>query len=150
MDQGRGLECVSGLATGQELAAPGDVRVVEIGKRLPFITEAAQDLLSIHAALDDLHGDALFVLGIIAEGEVHISHSSGAEELHDSVGTDPLPEDGIVGELVDDLRPFDKSRCFQEVFNAVARMLKISPRTVKRDWRLAKSWLHRAMSGDAE
>lgn len=32
----------------------------------------------------------------------------------------------------------------------VARMLKISPRTVKRDWRLAKSWLHRAMSGDAK
>jgi RNA polymerase sigma factor (TIGR02999 family) len=30
-----------------------------------------------------------------------------------------------------------------------ARMLDVSPVTVKRRWRLAKGWLHRAMTGDA-
>lgn len=29
-----------------------------------------------------------------------------------------------------------------------AEALRISPETVKRDWRFAKSWLHRALSGD--
>jgi len=29
-----------------------------------------------------------------------------------------------------------------------AEVLKISPDTVKRDWRFAKSWLHRVLSGE--
>jgi RNA polymerase sigma-70 factor, ECF subfamily len=29
-----------------------------------------------------------------------------------------------------------------------AEVLKVSPKTVKRDWRFAKSWLHRVLSGD--
>ena len=29
-----------------------------------------------------------------------------------------------------------------------AEVLKVSPETVKRDWRFAKSWLHRALSGE--
>jgi RNA polymerase sigma factor (TIGR02999 family) len=29
-----------------------------------------------------------------------------------------------------------------------AEVLKVSPETVKRDWRLAKAWLHRALSGE--
>ena len=29
-----------------------------------------------------------------------------------------------------------------------AEVLKVSPETVKRDWRFAKSWLHRVLSGD--
>jgi RNA polymerase sigma factor (TIGR02999 family) len=29
-----------------------------------------------------------------------------------------------------------------------AEALKISPETVKRDWKFAKSWLHRALSGE--
>ncbi len=29
-----------------------------------------------------------------------------------------------------------------------AEALKISPETVKRDWRFAKSWFHRALSGE--
>jgi RNA polymerase sigma-70 factor, ECF subfamily len=29
-----------------------------------------------------------------------------------------------------------------------AEVLKISPKTVKRDWRFAKAWLHRALSGE--
>lgn len=31
----------------------------------------------------------------------------------------------------------------------VGHTLKISPRTVKRDWQLARRWLHRVISGDA-
>jgi RNA polymerase sigma-70 factor (ECF subfamily) len=31
-----------------------------------------------------------------------------------------------------------------------AEVLKISPDTVKRDWRFAKSWLHRAINGEAQ
>jgi RNA polymerase sigma-70 factor, ECF subfamily len=30
----------------------------------------------------------------------------------------------------------------------IAEVLKVSPKTVKRDWRLAKSWLHRMLSGE--
>jgi hypothetical protein len=30
----------------------------------------------------------------------------------------------------------------------IAEVLKDSPETVKRDWRFAKSWLHRALSGE--
>jgi len=29
-----------------------------------------------------------------------------------------------------------------------AEVLKVSPETVKRDWRFAKSWLHRSLSGE--
>jgi RNA polymerase sigma-70 factor, ECF subfamily len=29
-----------------------------------------------------------------------------------------------------------------------AEVLKVSPKTVKRDWRFAKSWLHRVLSGE--
>ena len=29
-----------------------------------------------------------------------------------------------------------------------AELLKVSPETVKRDWRFAKAWLHRALSGE--
>jgi RNA polymerase sigma factor (sigma-70 family) len=31
-----------------------------------------------------------------------------------------------------------------------ATVLKVSPETVMRDWRLAKAWLQREMRGDAE
>jgi RNA polymerase sigma-70 factor, ECF subfamily len=31
-----------------------------------------------------------------------------------------------------------------------AEVLKVSPETVKRDWKFAKSWLHRALSGDKD
>lgn len=32
----------------------------------------------------------------------------------------------------------------------IAEVLKVSPETVKRDWRFAKSWLHRALSGEKD
>jgi RNA polymerase sigma factor (sigma-70 family) len=31
-----------------------------------------------------------------------------------------------------------------------AEVLKVSPETVKRDWRLAKAWLHRVLSGEKD
>ena len=31
-----------------------------------------------------------------------------------------------------------------------AEVLKVSPETVKRDWRLAKAWLHRALCGEKD
>jgi RNA polymerase sigma factor (sigma-70 family) len=30
----------------------------------------------------------------------------------------------------------------------IAEVLKVSPETVRRDWRFAKSWLHRVLSGE--
>jgi DNA-directed RNA polymerase specialized sigma24 family protein len=31
-----------------------------------------------------------------------------------------------------------------------AEVLKVSPETVKRGWRLAKAWLHHALSGETD
>jgi RNA polymerase sigma factor (TIGR02999 family) len=32
----------------------------------------------------------------------------------------------------------------------IAEVLKVSPETVRRDWRFAKSWLHRVLSGEKD
>jgi hypothetical protein len=49
----------------------GDARVVERRERLPLAAEALEDVLGIHAPLDDLDRHALREVVVGARGEVH-------------------------------------------------------------------------------
>ena len=69
----------------------GDVGVVHQGQRLPLGLEAGDDLLGVHARLDDLQGHlAAHRLGLL--GHVDDAHAAFADLLQQLVGADrPCP-----------------------------------------------------------
>jgi hypothetical protein len=79
-----------GKAVGSSAAVEqrGDVRVVEAGEHLPFMTEAADDGLRIHAALEDLDRDAFVEGFVIANAQKHLPHAAVAENAHEPVRAD--------------------------------------------------------------
>ena len=71
----------------------GDVRVVQGGEYLALISEAAQHLLRVHATLDELDGDALFIGVVGAARQVDRAHAATSELADDPVGADHGPLD---------------------------------------------------------
>jgi hypothetical protein len=65
-----------------------DVRVVERGEDLPLVAEALEDELGVHAALDELDGDALVVLVVGADGQVDRPHAAAPYFAHHAVSAD--------------------------------------------------------------
>ncbi len=65
----------------------GNVRVIHHGQGLAFGLEAGDDLLRIHARLDDLQGD-LATHGSGLFGNVNDAHAPLADLLHQLVGAD--------------------------------------------------------------
>src|SRR5262249_31019423 len=51
-----------------------DVRMLEISQNLTLSMEAAEHILRVHAALDDLDGD-LLAIGVVASRQIHCAHS---------------------------------------------------------------------------
>ena len=79
-----------GKAVGSRAAVEQrcDVRVVEAGEHLPFMTEPADDRLGIHAPLEDLDRDAFVEGFVIANAEKHLPHATVAEDAYQSVRAD--------------------------------------------------------------
>ena len=69
---------------------PGNVLVVHHRQRLPFGLETSNDLLAVHARLDDLERD-LALDGLRLLGHVNDAHAPFADLLEQLVGTDPRP-----------------------------------------------------------
>ena len=57
----------------------GDVRVVEAGEDLSLVTEAADDAICVHAALENFDRDPLLKRIIIANAKVDSAHAAMAE-----------------------------------------------------------------------
>ena len=91
----------------------GDVRVVEVGEDLALGAEAADDLVRVHAAPDELEGDLLLELLVGPLRQVDRAHAAPAELAHHPVGADALagregyillradPEDGRFNEVAE-------------------------------------------------
>ena len=62
--------------------------MLEGGEDLPLVAEAAQDLVGVHAALDDLERDALLELLVRALGQIDHAHAAAADLLDDAVRPD--------------------------------------------------------------
>src|SRR6185437_6180344 len=79
-----------GAAVGNSAAIEefGDVGVVEGGENLTLLAEAADDGVGIHAAFDELDGDALLEGIVIADGEVDGAHAAAADLFENAVGAD--------------------------------------------------------------
>ncbi len=67
---------------------PGDVRVVHHGEGLALGLEPGDDLIAVHAGLDDLERD-LATDGLLLLGHVDDAHAALADLLEQLVGTDP-------------------------------------------------------------
>src|SRR6185295_1265321 len=66
-----------------------DVRVVEPGEDLALAPEAADQLVRVEPALQQLDRHLLLVLGVGALGEIDRSHAAAAELRDDPVGPEP-------------------------------------------------------------
>ncbi len=60
---------------------PGDVGMLQGGEDLALVAEAAQDLVGVHATLDQLDGDPLLELLVRAVGQVDGAHAASADLL---------------------------------------------------------------------
>src|SRR5262249_59609152 len=56
-----------------------DVGMIERGQNLSLVAEAAQDVVGIHSALDQLDGHLLPILIISASRQIDLSHPARAE-----------------------------------------------------------------------
>ena len=88
-----GQSAVRGAAVEQAR----DVGVLESGEDLPFGPEPAQDLLGVHAGLEDFERDPLLELPVDTDGEIDDTHPAVAEALQHLVRTEALPNQGIQG-----------------------------------------------------
>jgi hypothetical protein len=81
-----------GLALRRDPAVeqPGDVGVIQAGEDLPFGEEAAEDLVGVHAALDQLEGDPLLELPVGALGEIDDPHPAAPQLADRAIRPDPL------------------------------------------------------------
>jgi hypothetical protein len=70
---------------------PRDVGVVARGEDLPLVAEAAQHLVRVHAALDDLERHSLLEMLVRALGQVDHAHAAAADLVDDAVGSDARP-----------------------------------------------------------
>ena len=82
---------------GTTVVQLGDVGMIQGGEDLPLVAEAAQDVLGVHAALEDLDGHLTLEVGVVAVRQVHGAHTSLAEAPVDLVVAEhlPLPGHGI-------------------------------------------------------
>ncbi len=62
--------------------------MIEAGEDLAFGQEAAEDLVTIHPALDQLEGDALLKVAVRALGEVDDAHAAVPQLADQTVGAD--------------------------------------------------------------
>ena len=60
---------------------PGDVGMLQGGEDLALVAKAAQDLVGVHATLDQLDGDPLLELLVRAVGQVDGAHAAPADLL---------------------------------------------------------------------
>ena len=67
-----GKSVVGGSAVNQT----GNEGMLQIGQNLPFLPEAVQHEVGVHAALQQLDGDFLLVLVVVPHGQVHRSHAA--------------------------------------------------------------------------
>ena len=68
--------------------------VVERGENLSLLTEATEDEVCVHPALDELDGDTLLELVVGADGEVDRAHPAAPQLTHDAVRADAPPDEG--------------------------------------------------------
>ena len=62
--------------------------MIEAGEDLPFIPKMAQHRIRVHAALDDLDRDLLFVLLVGTLGQINRTHSAAAKLTNHAVWPD--------------------------------------------------------------
>ena len=101
---------------GPTIKKPGDVRMIEVGQDLPFIAEARDDQLRIHAAPDQFDGDVALIFAIVANRAVHDAHAAFADASGDAVRAEPQVPHG--GRLAVPLRqipcfPFAGEQAFE-------------------------------------
>ncbi len=63
-----------------------DVGVLEVGQNLAFLAKAVEQLLGVETAADQLDGDLLANLIVVAHGQIHGSHAARADFANDAVG----------------------------------------------------------------
>ena len=100
------------------------------------------------------------ILVDFARARDNLKHGAGVRTLSleeaPAVSPDPTREIVALDEALQSLAAFDsrKSRIVELRFfgglsvEETAEVMNLSPRTVHRDWDLAKAWLHRELSGD--
>src|SRR5262249_55293698 len=81
------------VAAGAAIEQPRDVRVFEAREDPPLLKETADHLVGVHAALDQLERDRLFVYIILAHGKIHRSHAAAPENSCQAVGAYSLADD---------------------------------------------------------
>ncbi len=64
-----------------------DIRVIEAGEDLSFVTEALQHRIAVHAALDQFDGDTHVELRVRTFGEIDAPHPATSELSNDPVWT---------------------------------------------------------------
>ncbi len=84
---------VRGCAAAEQVR---DVRVFEGGQDLSLVAKAFEDKVCIHAALDELDGDALAKFPIGPHGPVNRPHAAAPDFALDFVGPDSLPEQRVI------------------------------------------------------
>ena len=67
----------------------GDVRVLEAGEDLTLVAEAADDGIGVHAAFEDLDGDALLVRVVAADGQIDRPHAATSQLATQTIRPDP-------------------------------------------------------------
>ena len=65
-----------------------DIGVLQLCKNLTFRLEAPENLLRIHARLNELESHLLIEVPIGSLGQKHITHAAGAQLFQDTVVTD--------------------------------------------------------------
>ncbi len=62
--------------------------MLQVSQDLPFLPEAAQHEIGVHAAIQELDSDLLLVMVIIPHAEVDCAHSPAADQADDPVRSD--------------------------------------------------------------
>ncbi len=78
------------VVRGASVVEPGDVGMLESGQDLAFMAETAEDVIGVHAALDQLEGDPLLELSVGAFGMVYGAHAASSDLLQKAVRADGL------------------------------------------------------------
>jgi hypothetical protein len=81
-----------------------DVGVLERGESLTLAAEAPQDLVGVHAALDDLERDALHEFTVGARREVDDAHAAARETALESIAPDRAADHVVLRRIRDRAR----------------------------------------------
>ena len=84
-------EVGTAILGGAAVEQLGDVRMVQVSEDLALGAEAADDLVRVHAAPDELEGHPLLELLVRPLRQVDRAHAPPAELAHHPVGADALP-----------------------------------------------------------